>query len=136
MRKEKMMWLRAGMLGVLVALLVLGVGGELSAQQKEIKVGVVVSLTGPGYGYGQRSLLGAKYRVEEEINKSGGINGHPVKLFIYDTATKAEQSAMLVERATVADKVVGIIGPDSSSDISAAFPTANRLAFQTFVRVA
>ncbi len=127
MRKEKSMWLRAGMLGALVALLVFGVGGESSAQPKEIKIGVVSSLTGPGYGYGQRSLLAIRYRVEEEINKSGGINGHPVKLFIYDTATRADQSAMLVERAAVVDKVVAILGPDASSDVAAALPAAKRL---------
>jgi NAD(P)-dependent dehydrogenase (short-subunit alcohol dehydrogenase family) len=81
------------------------------------KIGVVSSLTGPGLGYGQRSLIGIRYKVEEEINKSGGINGHPIKLMTYDTGTRADQSAMLVERAAVADKVVGILGPDSSSDI-------------------
>ena len=52
MRKEKIMWLRAGMLGVLVALLVLGVGGELSAQPKaeplEFKIGIVDCPDWPG----------------------------------------------------------------------------------------
>ena len=131
MRKEKMMWLRAGMLGALVALLVLGVDGELSAQPKAaplpFKIGIVTSVTGPGYAYGQRGVIGARHRIEEEINKSGGINGYPVNLTIYDTAMRADQAAMLVERAVVVDKVLAILGPNSSSDVAAAFPTAKRL---------
>ena len=136
MRKEKIMWLRAGMLGALVALLVLGVGGELGAQPKAepvpFKIGIVTSLSGPGYGYGQRAVVGNRYRIEEEINKSGGINGHPVKLFIYDTGTKTDQAAMLAERAAVADKVFAILGPNASSDVAGAFATANRLRVPDF----
>ncbi len=131
MRKEKMMCLRAGMLGALVALLVLGVGGELSAQPKAeplpFKIGIVDGLTGPGFGACNRAMLGARYKLEEEVNKAGGINGHPVKLFIYDTGGKADHAAMLVERAATVDKVFAIVGPSNSSEIASGFPTANRL---------
>ena len=131
MRKEKIMWLRVGMLGALVALLVLGVGGELSAQPKAaplpFKVGLVTSLSGPGYGYGQRAAIGVRYKIEEEINKTGGINGHPVQLIIYDTGTRADQAAMLAERAATVDKVFALLGPCASSDVAAMFPTAKRL---------
>ena len=72
-------------------------------------------------------MLGGRYRIEQEINKAGGINGHPVKLFIYDTGTRADQAAMLVERAVTVDKVFAVLGPSGSSDVAAAFPTANRL---------
>ena len=131
MKKVKMMWLRWSMLGVLVALLVLGGGGELSAQPKAaplpFKIGVVTSLSGAGYGFGQRALLGVRFRIEEEINKAGGINGHPVEVITYDTGTRADQAAMLVERAATVDKVLAILGPNASSDVAATFPTANRL---------
>ena len=120
------------MLAVLVALLlVLGVGGELSAQPKAaplpFKIGVVTQLSGPGVGFGKRGVMGIRFRIEEEINKAGGINGHPVQLFIYDDGTKPDQAAMLVERAATVDKVFAILGPQSSANVSAAFPTAVRL---------
>ena len=125
-----LMWSYAGMvlIGSLIMSLILATT-VLSAPEKEpFKIGVVTSLSGPGYGFGQRSLIGARYKIEEEINKAGGINGHPVKLFIYDTGTRADQAAMLAERAATADKVFAIMGANSSSDVAATFPTANRLS--------
>ncbi len=132
MKKVKMIWGYGGMIliGSLIMSLTLATT-VLSASAKDeaepFKIGVVTSMSGAGYGLGQRALLGVRYRIEEEINKSGGINGHPVKLFIHDTGTRADQAAMLVERAATVDKVFAILGPNSSTDVYAAFPTAVRL---------
>ena len=126
-----LMWSYAGM--VLIGSLIMSpilATTVLSAPAKgaaPFKIGLVTSLSGAGYGFGQRSLLGARYRIEEEINKAGGINGHPVELVTYDTGMRADQAAMLVERATTVDKVFAILGPNASVDVAAAFPTALRL---------
>ena len=130
MEKRKMTWLSAAVLGTLILSLSL-VAVILGAPAKDatpFKIGIVTSLTGPGYAWAQRSLIGIKYRVEEEINKAGGINGHPVQLIMYDTTTKADQAAMLTERAATVDKVFTILGPNASSDVMVGFPTANRLS--------
>jgi len=131
MKKQSSKWLVVGFLVLLFSSL-LWVTTQLSAQQKTqvapFKIGIVTSISGPGYGYGQRAVLGIRYRIEEEINKAGGINGYPVQLITYDTSMRADQSAMLVERAATVDKVFAILGPNSSSDVAAAFPTANRLS--------
>ena len=92
------------------------------------KLGVVTSISGAGYGYGQRALVGIKYKIEEEIQKAGGVNGRQIELTTYDTGTRADQSAMLTERASTVDKVLAILGPNGSGDVSAAFPAAKRLA--------
>ncbi len=137
MKKDKMIWSYGGMIliGSLIMSLTLATT-VLSASAKDeaapFKIGIVTSTSGPGYGYGQRSVIGVRYKIEEEINKAGGINGHPVKLFIYDTNTRADQAAMLVERAATVDKVFAILGPNSSSDVAAAFPTAVRLGVPDF----
>lgn len=130
MGKRKMTWLVAAMVGTLILSFSLAVV-DLGAQPKAatpFKIGIVTSLTGPGYAWAARSLIGIRYRVEEEINKAGGINGHPVQLIMFDTTTKADQAVMLTERAATVDKVFAILGPNSSSDVMAGFPTANRLA--------
>lgn len=92
------------------------------------KLGIVTSISGAGYGYGQRAIVGIKYKVEEEINKAGGINGYQIQLVTHDTGTRADQAAMLTERAATTDKVLAILGPNGSGDVAAAFPAANRLS--------
>ena len=131
MGKKKMTWLYAAMLGTLIlsfSMAVVDLGAQPKSAAAPFKIGIVTSLTGPGYAWAQRSLIGIRYRVEEEINKAGGINGHPVQLIMFDTTTKADQAVMLTERAATVDKVFAILGPNSSSDVMAGFPTANRLA--------
>lgn len=103
-------------------------GTAAKADNAPYKLGIVTSISGAGYGYGQRAIVGIRYKVEEEINKAGGINGRQIELITYDTGTRADQSAMLVERAATTDKVLAILGPNGSGDVSAAFPAANRLA--------
>ncbi|MFC1824670.1 ABC transporter substrate-binding protein [Thermodesulfobacteriota bacterium] len=90
------------------------------------KIGIVTSISGPGYAYGKRAVIGIQYKIEQ-INKAGGINGYPIKLIIHDTATKPAESAMLTERAATVDKVLAILGPNASSDVETAFAVAKRL---------
>ena len=130
MRKRKMIGLYVAILGALILALPLAasvLGAPPKSAAVPFKIAIVTSTTGPGYAWAQRAIIGIRYKIEEEINKAGGINGHPVELIIYDTATKADQAAMLVERAATVDKVLAILGANASSDVNVAFPTANRL---------
>ena len=61
--------------GVLVSGVVFG--------QQPYKIGQVGSLTGFGSYYGIVQKEAALLAVEE-INRQGGINGHPLELIIYD----------------------------------------------------
>ncbi len=129
MRKKELAWLYLAIVGALILpLLLAGTVLGAPATGTPFKIGIVTSLTGPGYAWAGRSLIGIRYRIEEEINKSGGINGHTVQLIMYDTTTKADQTAMLTERAATVDKVFAILGPNASSDVMVGFPTANRLS--------
>ncbi|MCP4625507.1 MAG: ABC transporter substrate-binding protein [bacterium] len=89
------------------------------------KVGIVTSISGPGYAYGKRAVIGIQYKIDQ-VNKAGGINGHPIELIIHDTATKPAEAAMLTERAATVDKVLAILGPNASSDVKAAFAVTKR----------
>ena len=51
-----------------------------------IKIGMVVSVTGPGADSGKYALTGAKIALER-VNKSGGALGKPVELIPEDDQT-------------------------------------------------
>lgn len=80
-----------------------------------IKVGFICSCSGP-----QASLLAGSEKVaqawEDSVNASGGINGHPVKLFADDDgqnpATGLQDAKALVEQ----DHVIAIVGEISEID--------------------
>ena len=85
-----------------------------AASKKEpYKVGAVFDITGTG------SPLGTPERdtalmLEKQINAHGGINGHPLKLIIYDNASEETKSMMAVKRLIESDKVLAIIGPSQT----------------------
>src|SRR5579884_4081657 len=55
-----------------------------NAQDKQpIKIGFSMALTGGLAANGKQALLGAKI-WEDDVNKSGGLLGRPVKLIYYD----------------------------------------------------
>jgi branched-chain amino acid transport system substrate-binding protein len=60
--------------------------------------------------------------VVEKINRSGGINGHPLKLIVYDDGTEPTKGVMAVRRLLAMDKVVAIMGPSYSSTVQSVIP--------------
>ncbi len=53
------------------------------AQQKTLKVGMLLAMTGPGAFYGQVMSRGAQLAVDQ-INRAGGIGGYKLELVIED----------------------------------------------------
>lgn len=78
-----------------------------------IKLGAALSLTG-------RFSDSAKYVQEgyqlwaEEVNKAGGIGGHPVEVVTYDDESNPDTGRVLAERLIDRDGVLLILGPYSS----------------------
>ncbi len=88
--------------------------GVVWAQDKPIKVGVVLPLTGEQAKFGEiekNSFLMAL----EEINKAGGVQGKPIELIIEDDTGKPEVGRSGVEKLISQDKVVMLTGGYSSS---------------------
>lgn len=80
-----------------------------TAAQAEIKIGSVLSVTGPA------SFLGdpAKKTLEmyvEEINAKGGVNGQKLKAIIYDDGGDANKARTFATRMIEEDKVDAVIG--------------------------
>lgn len=60
-------------------------------QGEAIKIGAVVSLTGPGAGLGQPERNGILL-AEKDINEKGGVNGRPIKILIEDDGSKPDNA--------------------------------------------
>jgi len=123
--KKRKTWLGVVLLGSLILTITFAIVTPLKAFSEPFKIGIVTSISGPGYAYGKRAIIGIEYLIDQ-INKAGGINGYPIKLIVHDTATKPAEAAMLTERAATVDKVLAILGPNSSSDVRAAFAVTKR----------
>lgn len=88
--------------------LVLGLGLGM-AQQAPLKIGVVVSATGPAASLGipERNTL---VMLEDQVNKKGGVAGRPVQFVIIDDASDTTQSVRAVRKLISEDNVLALIG--------------------------
>lgn len=81
-----------------------------TASGARITFALVTPLSAPGdYRSGQDIQKMAEVWVQQ-VNASGGIQGHPVDLAVYDDQGKPEVGASAVERAITEKKAVAILG--------------------------
>ena len=80
---------------------------------KEVKIALVVPLSGPWARQGQLEQMGAELAIDD-VNKSGGIKalgGAKMKLVLYDTGDSAEKAKNAAQRLVAQEPdVVGGIG--------------------------
>ncbi len=80
-------------IGIIV--IAIGVGSffffDEIVDRESIKIGVTLSETGPGSGFGIENRDGMLMAVDE-INSRGGINGRPIELIILDNETNQEKA--------------------------------------------
>jgi branched-chain amino acid transport system substrate-binding protein len=101
--------------------------GPAFGQAKEpVKVGIVLSMSGPAavFGLPERDAINAVYK---EVFASAGVNGHRLDLVFCDDKTNPTEAARCVTQLTNDEKVVAIVGPGSGGNILAAGPIADRL---------
>jgi branched-chain amino acid transport system substrate-binding protein len=103
-------------LAVIVACFLLITGMALGSAwaADEIKVGVVLPLTGKLAKFGEIENKSFIMAVDE-INAAGGINGKKIKLIIEDTTGKPDVGRSAIEKLITQDKVPVIGGGYSSS---------------------
>lgn len=101
--------------------------GSVSSQEKRAyKIGSVFSVTGPGALLGERMKTTVEMMIEQ-VNKNGGINGHPVKLIVYDAASDVTKAVAATNRLITQDEVDIISGAGNMSGLSLAMkPVAAR----------
>ncbi len=88
-----------------------------------INIGVI-AFASPAPG---QSIFDAAKLAAEEINAKGGINGRPVKLFVYDDHGKSADAVEAFQRAVYSDHVVAVVGVWISEAALALEPWAARL---------
>ena len=80
-----------------------------SSALAEIKIGSVLSITGPASFLGDPEKKTLEMYVQE-INAKGGVNGQPIKLFIYDDGGDANKARTFATRLVEEDKVDAMLG--------------------------
>jgi branched-chain amino acid transport system substrate-binding protein len=118
--------MRLSKLFIVVSICLIGSGWAMTpaiaAGEKEAyKVGAVFSVTG------RASFLGDPEKktvemVAEEINKAGGINGHPLEVIVYDDEGDATKCNLAVKKLITKDKVCAVMGPSVSGNSIAVIP--------------
>jgi branched-chain amino acid transport system substrate-binding protein len=81
---------------------------------------VILSLSGYAAFIGQQEQTGLR-ALEEAVNKTGGINGQPVRFDIVDDQSNPANAVQLANQI-IAKGVPVILGPTLTSDCEAVFP--------------
>jgi branched-chain amino acid transport system substrate-binding protein len=92
---------------------------------ESVKIGVVLSLSGPAavFGLPERNAIMA---IDKEI-AAAGVKGRKLELVFFDDKTNPTEAARGVTQLINDEKVVAIIGPGTGGTILAAGPIAERL---------
>ena len=89
------------------------------------KIGAVFSVTGVASFLGEPEKKTAEMIVDE-VNASGGIDGHKIELVLYDDESDATKAILAVRRLIKKDQVSIIIGPTRSGESLAVAPIAEK----------
>ncbi len=105
---------------LIACFIVFSLSNSLFAKEP-IKIGAIFSVTGAA------SFLGEPQKntvlmLAEQINKAGGINGHPIEVIIEDSKSDESQAVLAAKKLIERDRVVAIIGPSTTGESMALIP--------------
>lgn len=100
-----------------LVLLLTWAGAALAADN--IKIGVLIPLTGPAAADGQSAKQSVEMAVEK-VNSAGGVNGKKVEALFYDDQFDSKQAVILARRMIEADKVLAAVSGSYSGPTRAA----------------
>ena len=96
------------------------------ASDDPVKVGAVLSLTGPGAGLGGPERNGILL-AQKQINANGGIRGRPLEVIIEDDGSKADIAKSKAEGLIHGENVVALLGPSLTASTGAVASVTNRM---------
>ena len=102
-----------------VFVLLLSQWGLTASKNDPYLIGAFLSISGPNAPLGtpERDTL---LMVQDKINKSGGINGRPIKVIIEDDATDPTNAVRAVKKLIDQDNVIALIGGTGTGSAAAA----------------
>ncbi|MGH2392926.1 MAG: ABC transporter substrate-binding protein [Candidatus Limnocylindria bacterium] len=109
----------AALAGLAIVAGLLGLAGPATAQ---VKVGVLMPLTGKGASYGAHQQVAVKM-FQDHLEKAGP-KAETLKLVIYDTRGENTEAINLTRKLIGSDRVVAVVGPLFSGESEVAFPVA------------
>ncbi len=89
--------------------------GSAWAAEPPIKIGAILSVTGPASFLGAPEAKTLEMLVEEQ-NKKGGILGRKIELIVKDSAASPEKAFSFAKQLIEENKVFAIIGPSTSGE--------------------
>lgn len=102
----------AAIMAAVCLLAVVFTAGAQAAKSPYV-IGALFDVTGPGSPLGTPERDTVKM-IESMVNKTGGINGHPVRFVFADNASEEVKSAMAATKMVNSDKVKVIIGTSTT----------------------
>ena len=105
------------------AALVIGAFGAIAAEP--IKIGSVLSVTGPAAFLGDPELKTLQLYVDD-INKKGGVIGRPLQLVHYDDGSDANKANSFAKRLIEDDKVDILVGGTTTGSTMSMVPLAEK----------
>ncbi len=121
----KVKWLIASALTSLVAAALI-IGGALAPEAMAAKPINIAIISGTSALVGKSVVYGAELAAKQ-INEKGGINGRPIKLFIYDDHLKSTDAVEAFQRAVYRHHVAAVVGNWISEIALSLEPWAARL---------
>lgn len=104
--------------GVMAGLLAALLGSAPAMAQQPVKVGVLVTLSGPAAVLGQQVRDGVELALKQ---RDGKLGGRPAELVVVDDELKPDVAAGRARRLVESDKVDFVIGPIFSNILGAIF---------------
>ena len=98
--------------GILLAVLL---SGTFAGAAEPVKIGAILSVTGPASFLGGPEARTLEMLVEEQ-NKKGGVLGRKIELIVKDSGASPEKAFSFAKQLIEEDKVFAIIGPSTSGE--------------------
>ncbi|MCR4309716.1 MAG: ABC transporter substrate-binding protein [Deltaproteobacteria bacterium] len=100
---------------VLAVLLAIFLSGTFAQAAEPLKIGAILSVTGPASFLGAPEAKTLEMLVAE-TNKKGGVMGRQVQLIIKDSGASPEKAFSFAKQLIEEEKVFAIIGPSTSGE--------------------
>ena len=96
-------------------------GPALAQRNEPIRIGAVLSVTGPASFLGDPQDKTLRHWVNR-LNQAGGVNGRPIQLIIYDDAGDANRARTFATRLIEDDRIVAMVGGTTTGTTMAMRP--------------
>jgi len=101
-----------------------------SLKKEKLRIGLILSLTGPLQDFG-REVRDSAQLTTKIINESGGVAGRKIELLIRDNKNSIEETKKNLDELE-SQGIVALIGPVQSSVAAQLFPIINENKIPTF----